>query len=838
MRSTATLRLAWREIRGNPAFATSFALGIAVGLAGLLTIDAFQDSVARAVALRSKALLTADLAVSARRDLSPAEERIVRDVVGSAEESRVVEFFTMAAVGGRSRLVQVKAIDDRYPFYGKLELQSALGRKMRPDGGAWASPELPAQLGVRVGERVKLGDATFRLDDVVVRDPAGVASFLALAPKIYIHWERLADTKLVREGASISYTRLYRLAPGARTAEALARELDRKLDDPAIRVQLPADASEQVARAATYLGDYLGLVALVGFFLATVGAAYLFRAHVTRRAPEIAVLRALGVTAGRAVGVYALAVLLLSVAATVPALLTACLLLPAVTAMLGKFLPFEIAPSLSATSVATAFSLSILGSFVLCLPVLWRITAVRPASLLHESVVDVPRSGGNGLAWLPATVFFPLLAIFLAHSIRVGLAFSGGFLVAAALVAFLGNGTVRLLERFIEGRDWRVRLPVRRLARSPVATASAFLAIGLATFLVGLLAHVEAGLRAELAAPETSGLPAFFLFDVQEDQRDGVLQLLAARGAAVVNVSPLVRARLLSVNGKPFEKDDGDRKSITREEELERRFRNRGLNLTYRDRLTESEEIVAGEDFSSETGARKVSVERDFAKRLGLALGDRLVFDVQGVEVEATIANLRRIRWTSFLPNFFLQFAPGVLDDAPKTFLVAVSRLDVEAKQDVQSALVDRFANVSILDVAQVVERILEILGQMHWAMRLMALLVLLVGLAVLFAIVRERAESQTREVALLKAVGAPFSAIGTAQALDGAFLGLAAAFFGSVLAVGAAAVLAYVVFDQRFTVRFDVALGSVFFVAGLSAAASWLATRRSLKTSVRVLLG
>jgi putative ABC transport system permease protein len=292
------------------------------------------------------------------------------------------------------------------------------------------------------------------------------------------------------------------------------------------------------------------------------------------------------------------------------------------------------------------------------------------------------------------------------------------------------------------------------------------------------------------------------------------------------------------VNGKPFEKDDGDRKSITREEELERRFRNRGLNLTYRDRLTESEEIVAGEDFSSETGARKVSVERDFAKRLGLALGDRLVFDVQGVEVEATIANLRRIRWTSFLPNFFLQFAPGVLDDAPKTFLVAVSRLDVEAKQDVQSALVDRFANVSILDVAQVVERILEILGQMHWAMRLMALLVLLVGLAVLFAIVRERAESQTREVALLKAVGAPFSAIGTAQALDGAFLGLAAAFFGSVLAVGAAAVLAYVVFDQRFTVRFDVALGSVFFVAGLSAAASWLATRRSLKTSVRVLLG
>lgn len=838
MNAGTILRLAVRELRGNPGFVVTFVASLALGLAGLLTIDTFRDSVSRTVAARSKSLLAADLAISARRELSPSEEKIVQEVLGDAAETRVVEFFTMAVAGARSRLVQIKAIDERYPFYGRLERRIRRDERAVDASVAWASPELPAQLGIALGSAVKLGEIPFTVTDVVENDPSGVASFLALAPKLYLHRRQVAGTKLLREGSSASYSRLYRLPDSGPTAETLARALDRRLDDPAIRVQLPADASEQVARAATYLGDYLGLVALVGFFLATVGAAYLFRAHVTRRAPEIAVLRALGVTANRAVAVYVVELVLLAALATIPAVLGTLVLLPGMAAVLAKFFPFEIAPRLAPTNVVTAATLSLLGSLFLCLPVFRRITGVRASSLLQEASVDVPASSASALAWIPATVFFPLLAVLLSHSWKVGLAFSAGFVVTAFLVAVLGNGVVRLLERGAEGRDWRLRLPLRRLARSPVATASAFLAIGLATFLVGLLAHVEAGLRAELAAPETSGLPAFFLFDVQEEQKDGVLALLAAKQAAVANVSPLVRARLATVNGTPFQKEDGDKQSVTREEEVERRFRNRGLNLTYRDKLTDSEEIVEGRDFSAEVGAAKVSVERDFAKRLGLAMGDELVFDVQGVEVAATVANVRRIRWTSFLPNFFLQFAPGVLDDAPKTFLVAVSRLGVDAKLALQSALVEAYPNVSILDVAQVVDRILNILRQMHWALRLMALLVLTVGLAVLFAIVRERAEGQARDVALLKAVGAPFASIRTAQALDGAFLGLAAATLGAGLAIGGSAVLAYVVFDERWAFRLDVAVGSIVAVTLLSTLAALLATRKTLRTPVRALLG
>lgn len=835
MSTGSALRLAFREIVGNRSLSVAFVVSLAAGLSGLLTLDAFRDSVASAVRARSKALLAADIAVSARRELTPSEERIVHEVLGGAEESRLVDFFTMASAGNRSRLVQIRAIDERYPFYGKLETRL---RSMLEAGadGVWAAPELPAQLGIELGARVKLGDKTFVVKDLVDYDPSGAASFLALAPKVYMHRSHVRATKLLREGSSASYSRLFRLPATGPSAEELAKTLDARLDDPAIQVRLPADASEQIARAATYLGDYLSLVALVGFFLATVGAAYLFRAHVTRRTPEIAVLRALGVTARDAVLVYAWQLVLLALVAAVPAIVATRLLLPATALVLAKFFPFDIVPTLTPANVALAVSLSLLGSLLLCLPILRRVAAVRASSLLQEAGVDVP-AGSSVVAWIPAAVFFPLLAVVLSHSPKVGLALSGGFVATALLVALLGNAMVRGLERGVDARDWRLRLPLRRLARSPVATASAFLAIGLATFLVGLLAHVEAGLRAELAAPETSALPAFFLFDVQEDQKDGVLALLAAKKASVANVSPLIRARLATVNGKPFQKEDGSKKSVTREEEMERRFRNRGLNLTYRDKLTESEEIVRGKDFSREIGAEKVSAERDFAERLGLKLGDRLVLDVQGVEVAATIANFRRVRWTSFLPNFFLQFAPGILDDAPKTYLVAVGGLGSEEKLALQSALVESFPNVSILDVAQIVDRILGILTQMHWALRLMALLVLSVGLVVLFAIVRERAESQTRDVALLKAVGAPFGDIRITQALDGALLGLAASFLGAVLAVGGSAILAYVVFDERWAYRLDVTVTSIVAVTALATFAAALATAKSLETPVRDLL-
>jgi len=300
-----SLRLALREIRHDRRFALAFIANLSLGLVGFLTLDGFKVSVDNSVRERSKSLLAADLAVSGRRDLTPAEEEAIAKRLPTHEAGRVVEFFTMAAGKDRSRLVQLKAVESSYPFYGELTTPApGHGGKARlAPGTAWVTPEVMPQLGVKVGDKLKLGDGIFTIAETVTHDPATGSSFLALAPKIFIAHGDLPLTKLIRNGGSISYSRLYRFNEKANAAE-LVRELNRAVPDPALRIQDPQSASEQVARAARYLGDYLGLATLVAFFLASVGGAYLFRSFLGKRAKEVAILRSLGMPPGEAVRSY------------------------------------------------------------------------------------------------------------------------------------------------------------------------------------------------------------------------------------------------------------------------------------------------------------------------------------------------------------------------------------------------------------------------------------------------------------------------------------------------------------------------------------------------------
>jgi putative ABC transport system permease protein len=804
------LRLAWLEAWGDKAFSLTFGLSLSLGLSGFLLLDAFKASVSAHLDARSKGMLAADVAVSATHAFTDEQlAQLTAALPPGSATRRETSLMSMAAVEGQSRLVELRAIDAAFPFYGDFILHAG----GRVDGGApkaivdqplaWVYPELLLQLHARIGDRVKIGDASFTIADVVDEDPALSSSAMALAPRVFIGQAFLPDTGLVTLGSRVTHALLVRLPPGAPPGADVVKALRRAVPREAgLRLRTHRDASEDLNRLLIYLNDYLGLVALVALFLSALGGAYLYRSFLARRTRDIAILLSLGGGIGLARRVYAAQLVLLGTFATAVSALVTLALLPLLPRVFAGLLPDDLTLGIPPLSIALAFALGTAGAILFCLPILGRIGSVNPTALFQEAAA--PRlevSQRTALGWVPAVVVYWLLAVWQAQSLKIGSLFVGLFLGSSLILTVAGLGFLRLLDR--PRQRLTLELASQNLARHRTATLACFLAISLGAMLLNLVPQIRVVVDRELAQPAGEKLPSLFLIDVQDEQVAPLKAKLEAEGSQLKFLSPLIRARLETVRGKPVgDEEPGAALAQTREDEQESRMRNRGYNLSYRTELSPSEELVAGRPFSGryDWNAQKpaeLSLEVRFAERLGVGLGDRLAFDVQGVAFEGEVTSLRRVRWTSFQPNFFVQVQPGVLDDAPKSFIGAIPELPLERKVALQDALVKAFPNVSIIDVGSTVQRILAIIEQISVAVAFMALLSLIAGAAVLFAIASHQAQQRLRDTTLLKVLGAGFGRLRLVALTEFSLLGASAGALGALLSVGVSWALSVVIFDR-----------------------------------------
>ena len=802
------LRLAWREIRNHPRFALFFAVNTALGFAGFVALDAFEESVARALTAGSQSYLGADVAVSSPRPLSAQEIAALDAEAGAgARTARAVVLFSMAGSGDRARLVELRAIDAAYPLYGEIELErdasveTAIARRaLRDAPGAWIDPPLLAQLGVAVGDTLRIGVETFWVQGVIARDGGRASSGFSIAPRIYVDLDRLGATGLVATGSRVEHQRLYRLADGAAPA-AVASAMRRATAEPRISARSHDEATRDLARSYGAVIRYLGLVALVAIFLAGLGAAHLFRAHLARRVSDLAILVSVGATRMRAQSIFLVQLGLLGLAAAVGAAGVGALLLPALAAVAGDATPPGFEPRVGLRSFALVAGLAMLGGTAACLPLIVRLRRLRPAQLFAEQAQPaLPSRPLDTAGWLPAAAGFWGVACWRADSLAIGSAFTGVFGVAAIALAAIGLAVVAVLGAVPRRAGLASRLALRELARGGVRTLSGFVSLGLCALLVSVVPQLRAVLDRDLAVP--SALPSLFLFDIQPEQRDALAAHVEVRGSRLHRLSPLVRARLDQIDGKRV--PDGKRSERAPRGEAERRsvgeearrLRSRRYNLTYRQDLTDSERLRAGRAFSGSwdpLSARpaEMSLEIDFAEHLGVGLGDTLGFDVQGVAVEGEVVSLREVRWNSFQPNFFVVFQPGVLEEAPTVYLASVPLLPPEQRDALQASIQVAFPNVSSIDVTRAVQRLLGLVDQLQWALAGSAGLSLAVGWLLVTALARDAARARRWEINLLKVLGAELRDIRRALDLEFALLGGLAALAGSALSVVAAAVLA-----------------------------------------------
>ena len=355
------------------------------------------------------------------------------------------------------------------------------------------------------------------------------------------------------------------------------------------------------------------------------------------------------------------------------------------------------------------------------------------------------------------------------------------------------------------------------LLNQPGTRMTLFLCLSLTVVLMSLLPQLEHSIKNEFVMDNSYQRPSLFLFDIQEDQLDELKNMVAGHQAQMVSLSPLIRARLLQVNQLAFEKRLQPSEALTREEEQEARMRNRGLNLSYRPTLAQSEQIIEGRPLRDEAGKTEFSLERKYAERMGIKMGDQLTLDVQGVEVQGTVVNLRKVRWTSFEPNFFILVNESTLKEAPKVWLAGVSQLLEQNKMAFQNELAQKQSNVSVIDVERVSMDLFEWVDKISWTFTGMSYLTLLVGFFVLLSTLMVQIGQRAQEMNLYHILGAGRRDLFQILFLEYAVTIVLALASGALLSVLVAEVLSLFIFDKHVLIHAE-SLGRNISLIGVSA--------------------
>lgn len=835
-----------RELRAAVGRFGFYGSCMAIGIAVVVCLHSLREAVDQAVDLRSKELLGADLRLESRDPFGPAIEAALAPIRAQAPQpaTRVTRLGSMALAeaSGRSRLVDLVAIDGDYPLYGAVWTAPAhrWSEFGRAPGRVFVDSTLLLQLDVGVGDRLRLGDVSFEIAAAVERAPGSFGLQAEVAPRVFMTRADLDRAGLVVEGSLVSHLRYWKLPDGV--AEPWVEANETLLAEARVRAQTVRGYQQDMSEAFGNLTRYLGLVGLAALVLGSIGVAAGVRVFVREKLDAVALLRSIGASPRDVVAVYTGLAACLGLAAGALGILLCLPLVGLLPGLLGDLLPVEVTVRVGPAAIATGLVLSVWATLLCAIGPVLDLARVPPLRALRSDFGDGSdrRARGRGGVLLLVVASLALAAVWQAGSWRVGLGFAGGLVATVALLALAALLLVRMLRaRPPRILAWWARQGVANLFRPRNHTLPTTIAIGFALFVVATVHAVQRNVLDQMAVDTRPDRPNFVLFDVQRDQLEGVEALLAEHGARVTDQAPLVSARLAAVDGTP-------RARFLAREELSRELRwglQREYRLTWSDTLRDTEELVAGEWWAPDAGpdaagVHPVSLERDLANSLGVAVGDRLTWRVQGVEIESRITSLRQVDWGRMATNFFVVFPPATLREAPQSTVLLAHLAEPGARAALQRDLVGRFPNVSALDATLILRSLDTMLEQIGIAIRVLSLFTLATGLAILLAASLAARHERAREALLLRVLGASRRVLRRIAATEAVVLALLAAAVGGLLSAAASWALVVLVFELPFAPPWLDLLGLAFATFVVTALAggvgSTAGTRGSPQAALR----
>ncbi len=810
------IKLALKELANKWRWSLIFVLNLAFGFIGFTTVLSFQNAIEENAKANSKQILSADLAISARKKIAETDVQKAEDYLKSKniqfKRTKVTEFFAMVSQGDRSHLVLVKAIDNLYPLYGELALtKSTIKRDSEKSifnsAKIWAYPELKGILNIDVGSTLKLGSLELTIDDFINKDGTQTFRLASLAPRIFIDSAWLEKSKLLSFGSTFTEAYLYQFSVDS--AASIQKDLFTVISDPAVQIDTPTTASEDSARQLGFLTDFLNLVALVAILLAGLGASYLYQVFARKKTKDFAIFKTLGLEYTSLLKIYILQLFVLSLLVCGFSYLGSIAFIPFLQWIISSLVTQELNVHIPLYVVGLTLVLTFIASLIVVGPYIQSLNRVPPGILFKEEQSQILNPSKNFLTFLAALCLMGFLTLFLTKSVMMTSIFIGSIAGLAVLFFGVGNGLIYLLGS-LPIRFWVYKYAVKSLQRRKSTALVLFSTIGTAILLLNLLPQLKYSLKNEFLT-NGSNLPSLFLFDIQDEQVDPLKGIVKQNNKEISQLSPIVRSRILKINDVPYERKVDFNAFKTREEERDARFRNRGVNLTYRNKLSTSETLVAGiplGDYKGEVPG--LSLEEKYAQRMGIKLGDIIEFDIQGVEIKGKVVNFRKIKWASFQPNFFISFAAGVLDDAPKTSIGIVNGLNDTEVASIISQVAKALPNVSVIDVRQLIKDLLKVSDQMTLSLELMAYLSLITGFIVLISLISIQLQDRKWEINLFKILGSPNHSINMNLLFEYGTIVI----FSVILGISFSFLMSYLTLKYTFDSDYSFNLKDAFYIA------------------------
>jgi putative ABC transport system permease protein len=841
------LRMAWREARASWARLLLFFLCAGLGVAAIVVLRSVTQHVRATLTAEARSLLGADVMIETRRPLDESALGRVQPLLqppAVQATTELVETQTMAAPlpgagNGHVKLVELRAVEPAFPFYGGMELEGGrpYSHALLAGGGVVVARELLLALGLDEGDTLRIAGRPFAVRGVIARDRYQQGRGIAFGPRVYMDLADLRETSLLGFGSRAEHRLLVRTAPDAEAP--LARELRAALRGEVASVRSWRSLEDRIGRNLSTAENYLSLVGFAIVVLGGIGVWSVTRVLVQQKIRSIAVLKCLGASSAQVLAIYVMLVLALAAGGSALGVGLAALALAAIPASVLEALGVS-AVSVTASATAQGAAVGVLVSLLFALVPLLEVRRVKPLRLLRADTADTARvrDWPSRLAGLAVIAGVALVAVWQADSLRVGGYVSGGLAAVALALAGVSRVILRLTRPLARSTRFAVRHAVISLARPGNQTRVILMTVGLGCFFILTVRVLQANLLDAFSTEVGEASPDLVLIDIQPDQVESLASAVGPYVRQPPRIVPLMRARITAVQGR--------RVRLASVEEVRRHGGiGREFGLTFRDGLAPNERLLEGDFWSGPMTASdpagvdtEVSIEQDVRDEADIGLGDVIRFDVAGQVISARVASVRAVDWeNSQNGGFVFVLRPATaVRQAPHNYVgfLQVAE-DPESRAALQRGLVTTHPNVSVIDVRDLLAALAEVIDNVTLGVTVVGAITLVGGALILVGAVAMTRFQRLYEASIYRTLGASTRVLAAMVLVEYGLLGLVASLAG---AAGALA-LSWVLADQLFSIAWApppalVAAG----VLGTTSAVSLVGLAASLDVLVRKPLG
>ncbi|MBU2707350.1 FtsX-like permease family protein [Zooshikella marina] len=821
-----SIRLLLRDIRSGELNVIIAALLVAI--ATVVAINSITERLEKVMSRQATELLGADLVL---RSAYPAQDSLLAEVKTlPLKHAETVTFPSVVVANNNFQLAAIKAVSEGYPLRGELRVGQQVygpGQKTQAvpaEGEVWLEPRLFGLLNIKLGETLTIGDANFKVTQVLTYESDRSGDFYTLSPRVLLNLKSLPATKVIQPGSRVAYFYLFSGLP--ETIEQLKTRLTSKLQPSQRLLDVKANRPA-LSNALERAERYLRLAGLIALALAGVAIAVGVQRYAQRHYDAVAIMRAVGYTQAAVLQLHMLQLVCLVCGTWLIGSILGLAIHHGVILILGELLPPSLPPvGWQPWGIGLLAGLGVMLGFAL--PSLLQLKQVPPLRVLRRDLL--PPSIRSQLWYGIAVLTLGLLMWWITQD---------WVLAIVILVAMLGSGLVLsmvllALIRLLLKRLQREKLPLllrfasRRLLRHLRFVVGQVLALGLTLMVMALIFLLRTDLLSDWQKQLPVETPNYFAMNIMSDQVPELLQQLTQGNVSRSAVYPIIRGRLQELNQVPI------KQAVTKEAQDNNALR-RELNFTWSDELPADNKLVAGQWWTKEVSSEEVSIESQLAKKLGIKLGDQLLFNITGQTFTVKVTSIREVNWESFKPNFYFIFPKKVLDEYAATNLLSFYL--PPGQEHFIIDLIKQFPSVTLLDIDLVIRQVRQILTQVTLAIECVLGFVLAAALAVLAAAIASSRDERLQEAVILRALGAETARIRRTIITEFALLGALA----GTLAVVGLELTTWFLYEQVFNLDFSFHL-LYWFVLPISGtcligAIGWLTTRQVTTASPMKLL-